>query len=104
MIDDVTDRNFDRLIEQSRLPVLVEFWKPGCGSCRALMRQLEELQQEVTGSLVIVKMNVEENFQIPADLEIHSLPALALYRHGRFDRFIGGIGTKAELLKQLQRS
>jgi len=104
MIDDVTDRTFDRLIEQSRLPVLVEFWKPGCGSCRALMRQLEELQAEMTGGLLIVKMNVEENFQIPAELEIRSLPALALYRNGRFDRFIGGIGTKAELLKQLQRS
>jgi thioredoxin len=65
------------------------------------MRQLEDLQAEVADKLLILKMNVEENFQIPAELEIHSLPALALYSHGRFDRFIGGIGTKEEILKQL---
>jgi hypothetical protein len=47
-------------------------------------------------------MNVEENFQIPSELEITSLPALALYREGHFDRFIGGLGTKEEILKQLQ--
>jgi len=101
MIGDVTDRGFDRLVGQSTVPVLVEFWKPGCGSCRALMRQLTALQAEVKDKLLIVKMNVEENYQIPAELEISSLPALALYREGRFDRFIGGLGTKEEILKQL---
>ncbi|HKE62490.1 MAG TPA: thioredoxin family protein, partial [Nitrospira sp.] len=56
---------------------------------------------EVAGRILIVKMNVEENFQIPGELDIHSLPALALYREGQFERFIGGIGTKEEILKQL---
>ena len=46
-------------------------------------------------------MNVDEQFQIPAELEISSLPALALYRQGRFERFIGGLGTSEEILKQL---
>jgi len=101
MIADVTDRTFDRLVEEASVPVLVEFWKPGCGSCRALMRQLAGLQAETAGKLLVVKMNVEENHQIPAELEISSLPALALYREGRFDRFIGGIGTKEALLAQL---
>lgn len=101
MIGDVTDRDFDRLVERSPVPVLVEFWKPGCGSCRALMRQLTDLQAEAGGKLLIVKMNVEENFQIPAELEISSLPALALYRQGRFDRFIGGLGMKEEIRKHV---
>ena len=101
MIADVTDREFDRVIERSAVPVLVEFWKPGCGSCRGLLRQLELLDRESAGKLTILKMNVEDNFLIPAELEIGSLPALALYRAGRFERFIGGIGTKEEILKQL---
>ena len=49
----------------------------------------------------MLKMNVEENYQIPAELEVSSVPALALYRNGAFERFIGGIGTRAEILKQL---
>jgi thioredoxin-like negative regulator of GroEL len=101
MIPDVTDRDFDQVVERSAIPVLVEFWKPGCGSCRALLRQLEQLERQVAGKVHILKMNVEENFQIPAELEVSSLPALALYQQGRFERFIGGIGTKEEILKQL---
>jgi thioredoxin-like negative regulator of GroEL len=102
MMREVTDRDFDHVVEQAGLPVLVEFWKPGCGSCRALMRELEKLEPDVTGRVLIVKMNVEENFQIPAELEVHSLPVLALYRRGAFERFIGGLGTREEILKQLR--
>ena len=102
MIRDVTDRNFDHVVEQAGLPVLVEFWKPGCGSCRALMRELEKLELDVDGKVLILKMNVEENFQIPAELEVCALPVLALYRQGKFERFIGGLGTREEILKQLR--
>lgn len=98
---EVTDRDFDRVVEQAGLPVLVEFWKPGCGSCWALMRELEKLERDVAGKVLILKMNVEENFQIPAELDVRSLPALALYREGEFERFIGGLGTREEILKQL---
>jgi len=101
MIRDVTDRDFDHVVEQAGLPVLVEFWKPGCGSCRALMRELEKLETDVNGKVLILKMNVEENFQIPAELELRALPVLALYRQGKFERFIGGLGTREEILKQL---
>ena len=102
MIRDVTDMEFDRLVEDASVPVLVEFWQPGCGGCRALMGELEKLQAEVTDRLLIVKMNVQENHQIPAELEISSLPALALYRNGLFERFIGGIGKKEQILLQLK--
>src|SRR3990172_3408814 len=102
MMRDVTDRDFDHVVEQAGLPVLVEFWKPGCGSCRALMRELEKLELDVTGKALIVKMNVEENFQVPAELDVHSLPVLALYHQGEFERFIGGLGTREEILTQLR--
>jgi thioredoxin-like negative regulator of GroEL len=101
MMRDVTDRDFDSVVAQSRMPVLVEFWKPGCGSCRALMRELEKLESDVSARVLILKMNVEENFQIPAELDVSSLPVLALYREGEFERFIGGLGTREEILKQL---
>ncbi len=101
MVRDVTDHDFDYVVSQARMPVLVEFWKPGCGSCRALMRELEKLEPDVSGRVLILKMNVEENFQIPAELDVSSLPVLALYREGEFERFIGGLGTREEILKQL---
>jgi thioredoxin 1 len=102
MMHDVTDRDFDEVVKRAGVPVLVEFWKPGCGNCRALMRELEKLESDVTGKMLIVKMNVEENFQIPAELEVRSLPVLALYHQGEFERFIGGLGTREEIFKQLR--
>jgi thioredoxin 1 len=102
MMRDVSDQDFDHVVEQTGVPVLVEFWKPGCGNCRALMHELEKLEADVTGKVLILKMNVEENFQIPAELEIRSLPALALYRKGAFERVIGGMGSSEEILKQLR--
>ena len=99
---DVSDQDFDHVVEQTGVPVLVEFWKPGCGNCRALMHELEKLEADVTGKVLILKMNVEENFQIPAELEIRSLPTIALYRKGTFERYIGGMGSREEILKQLR--
>lgn len=101
MIREVTDRDFAREVEQALRPVLVEFWQPGCGHCRALLSELEQLQCEAGQRVTILKMNVQENFQIPAELEISSLPALALFQGGEFVRFIGGIGKKDEIRKQL---
>jgi thioredoxin 1 len=104
MLPEVTDHNFDRLIETAAIPVLVEFWQPGCGHCGALMRELEALQRELEGKVLVLAMNVQENFQIPAELEISSLPALALYEKGLFQRFIGGIGKKDAVKAQLALS
>jgi thioredoxin-like negative regulator of GroEL len=102
MIQAVTDADFDRALEQAAVPVLVEFWKPGCGGCRSLMVELEEIQTALASRILILTMNVEENYQIPSELDISSLPALALYRHGEFERFIGGVGKKDEILKQIR--
>lgn len=98
----VTDREFDRVVAAIATPVLVEFWKPGCGHCQVLMRELEQLQSECGDHVRILTMNVDENFQIPAELEVLSLPALAFYRSGEFIKFIGGIGKKNEILKQME--
>jgi thioredoxin 1 len=100
----VNDREFDRVIGSAEVPVLVAFWKPGCGHCRALAVELQQVRAQVGSSVLILAMNVEENHQIPAELEITSLPAVALYQGGAFTRFIGGIGKKEDILRQVPHS
>ena len=101
-ITDICDKEFDDVICMSKVPVLIEFWKSGCGHCQSLLRELELIQGEIPEQLQIFKMNVEENHIIPHDFEILSLPALALYVNGEFRQFIGGIGKKNELMKTLK--
>lgn len=98
----VTDRDFARVVEASSVPVLVEFWKPACGHCRALMKELEQLQEELEERVTILTMNVEEQFQIAAELEISSLPALALYKNGELVTFIGGLGKKEAIRTKIE--
>jgi len=102
MISEIADRDFDRCLTEAAIPILIEFWKPECGHCHALLTELELIQQELGNRIIVLKMNVQENHLIPADLEIQSLPALALFRNGEFQTFIGGIGKKKELLQQLE--
>jgi len=101
VIPDIQDVDFDTYVEKSEIPVLVEFWQPGCYHCQALLLQLDQVQVALETRIHIVKMNVQENFQIPADLEVQSLPSLALFYRGDFVQFVGGIGTAPELIAQL---
>ena len=82
MIEDVTDRDFPREVEQASDAGAGRILATGLRSLAALLKQLEQLQEEVAPAVKIVKMNVQENFQIPAELEISSLPALGAVRAG----------------------
>ncbi len=101
-LQSVTDREFDRVVEVSHVPVLVEVWKPGCGHCQVLMKELELVQAELAERVLILTMNVDEQFQIAAELEISSLPALALYMNGQFVSFIGGLGKKEAIRMKIE--
>ena len=61
MATQVNDSNFDAVVLQSQLPVLVDFWAPWCGPCRAIGPIIDELANEYEGKLSVVKLNVDES-------------------------------------------
>jgi len=97
----VTEQSFRAEVEQSTVPVLVDFWAPWCGPCRAVAPMLEKLAGERAGRLKIAKVNVDENPALSARFSVSAIPTLALFRGGALIDQIRGAAPKATLEARL---
>ncbi len=101
MAAQVTDPGFDAEVLKSDLPVLVDFWAPWCGPCRAIAPVIEELTQEFDGKIKILKMNVDENPSTPSKYGIRAIPTLILFKNGDVVEQVTGAVSKASLKQML---
>lgn len=79
----VTDGNFEKSVLQSTLPVLVDFWAPWCGPCKAIAPMLEKIAKEYAGKLVVMKVNTDENSQYAMKYEVQGIPTLLFIANGK---------------------
>jgi len=97
----VTDANFESEVLKSAQPVLIDFWAPWCGPCKAIAPIVEELAGEYAGRLKVVKINVDDNPQTPARYGVRGIPNLLIIKNGQVKEQIVGAVPKGSLVRAL---
>ncbi len=100
---EVTDEDFDQEVLKADLPVLVDFWAEWCAPCKTIGPMLEELAEEYDGRVKFVKLDTEENFDIPGRYGIRGLPTLLVFKGGQKVDQILGARPKAEMKRLLEK-
>ncbi|PKN71005.1 MAG: thioredoxin [Deltaproteobacteria bacterium HGW-Deltaproteobacteria-12] len=104
LIKHADDSNFAAMVLKGDKPVLVDFWAPWCGPCRAIGPILEELAGEYRERVNVVKVNVDDNPMISGQYGVRSIPTLLLIRDGKVKDTTIGMASKKQLADLIDRN
>ncbi|MBT3233622.1 MAG: thioredoxin [Calditrichaeota bacterium] len=101
---ELTDANFDEIISNSELPVIVDFWAPWCGPCKFMSPVLSEIAAEKSENLNVAKLNVDDNPNKSTQFGISGIPTLLFFKDGKeIDRVVGAL-PKQMLEQAIQKN
>lgn len=101
MATQITDSNFNELVNKENTVAMVDFWAEWCGPCRMIGPSVEELSKEYEGKAVIGKLNVDDNPNIASSFGIRSIPTILFFKNGKVVDKQVGVVPKAELERKL---
>src|SRR5215470_7437810 len=100
----VSDSSFEGDILKSAEPVLVDFWAPWCGPCRAVAPIVDDLATHYAGKLKVAKINVDESVNVAMKYQVTSIPTFILFKNGQVaDRMLGAL-PRSEFVKFIDRN
>lgn len=103
-IVEVGDDNFEVEVIRSAVPVLIDFWAPWCGPCKAIAPVVEELAAQYEGKLKVTKLNVDENPITPSRYGVRGIPNLVILKNGAVkDQMVGAV-PKSRLVDAIERA
>lgn len=100
-ITNLTTDTFKAAVASATTPLLVDFWAPWCGPCKAIAPILDELATELDGQVKIAKVNIDDNDSIAAEYGIRAIPTMLVFKGGKVAEQIVGMMPKAALKAKL---
>ena len=91
-VGEVTDATFEEEVLKAQIPVLVDFWAPWCGPCRAVAPVVEEIANDYNGKLKVLKLNTDENPKTAQSYRISGIPSLMVFKNGQpVEQVVGAV-------------
>jgi thioredoxin 1 len=90
----VSDKDFDLEVLQSKIPVFVDFWAPWCAPCKMVGPAIEEIAQEYDGKLKVCKLNVDDSPDSTLKYEVRSIPTFIIFKEGKEVKRSSGATSK----------
>ncbi len=101
-IIDLTDESFEELVANSDKPIMVDFWAPWCGPCKAIGPTVEALSQTYGDQMIFAKVNVDDNPLSPSKYGVQAIPTLIFFKDGDIAEQITGMVAKEKLEETLK--